>query len=228
MASEYWFEIERPGEGDNPDDFWTFSAEEEAFVSVVRERTEPWASEDVSSMVSRPEDESSLLVTVTLLDSDRSIVDMGVHLTDGRVQGDRLHNQLYTLPDVPSAWALDTTGAVEHLGQASADWFVAMLRRPVLLYVWLNGDRNAYAARYVFADTDETLSQAWDERLAPPGKKRDLIAAGHVHGRGWVQVEGLPPPEVYVHVRGDLDAAAIPAGAQASSRRGGLPGLWYE
>jgi hypothetical protein len=103
MADEDWFEIERPGEGENPDDFWTFSYEEEAFVSVVRERTRPWASEGVSSMVSRPEDGGSLLVTVSLLDSDHSIVDMGVHLTGGRVQGDRLHNQLFTHPDVPSA-----------------------------------------------------------------------------------------------------------------------------
>lgn len=228
MASDYWFEIERPGEGDDPDDFWTFSAEEEAFVSVVRERTAPWASEAVSTMVSRPEDGSSLLVTVSLMDSDRDIVDMGVHLTGGRVRGDRLHNQLFTLPDVPSTWALDLTGPADHLAQASADWFVAMLRRPVLLYVWLNDDRTAYAARYVFADTDETLGQAWDERLAPPGKKSDLIAAGYVRGRGWVQVEGLPAPEVYVHVRGDLGAAVIPSGARESNRRGGLPGLWYE
>jgi hypothetical protein len=117
---------------------------------------------------------------------------------------------------------------VEHLAHAAADWLVTVLRRPVLLYVWLNGHQEAYAARYVFADTDETLAQAWDDRLAPPGRKRDLIKAGYVRGRGWVQVEGLPAPEVYVHVRGDLDAAVVPDGARASTRRGGLPGLWYK
>ncbi|MEU2610511.1 hypothetical protein ABZ570_02810 [Micromonospora sp. NPDC007271] len=228
MSVVYWFEIERPGHGDNPEDFWTFTDEEEAFVSVIRERTEPWASDGISSLVSRPEDESSLLVAVSLVDAGRILVDVGVHLTGDRVQGDRLHSELYTLPDVPSAWALDLTGAVEQLGQAAADWFIAALRRPVLLYVWLNDDRNAYAARYAFADTDETLCQAWDDRLAPRGRKRDLIAAGHVRGRGWVQVEGLPAPELYVHVRGDLDTAVIPDGAQPTSTRGGLPGLWYE
>ena len=91
MANEDWFEIERPGAGDNPDDFWTFGDEEEAFVAVVRERTRHSASEG-----------------------------------------------------------------------------------------------------------------------------------------GWVQVKGLPPPEVYVHVRGDLDAAVIPDGARGSTSRGGLPALWYE
>jgi hypothetical protein len=231
MASEDWFKIERPGKGDNPDSFWRFSDEEEAFVSRVRERTAPWAWKGTSSMVGRSEDERSLLVAISLMDN-LILVDIGVFLADGRVQGDRLHNQQYTLPDVPSAWALDLTGPVEHLAQASADWFIAVLRRPVLLHVWLNDDRKAYAARYVFADTDETLAQAWNKHLAPAGKERELIEAGHVRGRDWVQVKGLPAPEVFVHVRGDLGAAVIPEGATQRGRwwrrLARLPGVWYQ
>jgi hypothetical protein len=86
----------------------------------------------------------------------------------------------------------------------------------------------AYAARYAFADSGETLCQSYVKTLAPPGQAEELTAAGHVHGKGWIQTVGLPAPALYLHIRGDLDKADVVPGVQATTRRGPLPNLWYE
>ncbi|MGW7257895.1 hypothetical protein [Streptomyces sp. NPDC054834] len=49
-----------------------------------------------------------------------------------------------------------------------------MLRKPVVLHVWLNEERWAYAARFVFAD-DETISQLYRRDPAPPGQEEQLM-----------------------------------------------------
>ncbi|MEV6107457.1 hypothetical protein AB0M28_22530 [Streptomyces sp. NPDC051940] len=229
MAEHPWFEIEEPGEFDDPDGFWDFSETERAFVAELRERCAPWAADDLYGEVSRPEAEDALMAWLPLSDpaDQRSLADIGVHFYGDRVRGDRLHSQLHFLPERPSAWALDATGPVPELARLSADWLESVARRPVLLYVWLH-DGYAYAARYAFADRDETLVQSYAHRVAPPGQADALTAAGHVHGRGWIQTTGLPAPDVALHIRGDLEAAALPPGTSLSTHRGPLPTLWYE
>lgn len=227
-----WFEIEEAPDGADPDDYHTFSPAERRFVEVLRDRAAGWDGRGVSSDVSRPEaDDGVLLAFLSLGDPDDDsapvLLDFGVHVRSGRVRGDRLHNQLFLLPDQPSGWALEAAGTVRELAERSADWFESVLRRPVVLGVWLH-DRYAYAARYFFADSDETLSQCWNGRLAPPGREDELIAAGHVRGRGWIQTSGLPPADVYLHVRGDLGEAVLPPGARMTDRRGPVGGVWYE
>jgi hypothetical protein len=144
-----------------------------------------------------------------------------------RVRGDRLHSQLFSLPERPSSWALDARGTPEQLAESAARWFRAVLGKPVVLHVWLHDDY-AYAARYTFADTGETLSQCYNRSLAPAGQAEELIAAGHVHGRGWIQTTGLPAPAGYLHIHGDLAKGTIPPGVPALAKRGPITGLWYE
>lgn len=47
---------------------------------------------------------------------------------------------------------------------------------------------------FEFTDYDRTISQLYRKDLVPPGQAEELIAAGHVHGRGWIQTVGLPRP----------------------------------
>jgi hypothetical protein len=158
---------------------------------------------------------------------NRHLISVGVHLLGDRVRGDRLHSQTWSLPERPSSWALDFTGTRDQLAKASAHWFRGVLDKPMVLYVWLH-DGYAYAARYAFADTGETLIQYYVRELAPAGQAEELIAAGHVHGKGWIQTVGLPTPSCYFHIRGDLRKGTVLPGVPAATNRGPLPGFWYE
>jgi hypothetical protein len=55
--------------------------------------------------VGRPEDDSSLLAVVTLGTSQLSLADFGVHITGSTMRGDRLHDQLYFLPERPTSFS---------------------------------------------------------------------------------------------------------------------------
>ncbi|MER5430578.1 hypothetical protein [Streptomyces sp. NPDC002588] len=224
MTTRTWFEI------DDPDDDFEFNDTERAFVSALRERCGAWAPADVVGEIGRPDDWEALLAHVGLSDGEeprRHLIELGVHLVGDRVRGDRLHNQLYLLPDRPSFWALDATGSTERLAELAAEWFRAVLDKPIVLYVWLH-EGYAYAARYAFADSGETICQSYVERMAPQGQAAELSAAGHVHGKGWIQTVGLPMPSLYLHIRGDLERGSTIPGVPPTSRRGPLPGLWYE
>ena len=225
MTRHTWFEV------DDPDDDYEFTDDERAFASALSGHCVAWAPADVVGEVGRPDDWESLLAWVGLSERAephrRHLIDLGVHLVGDRVRGNRLHSQLYALPDRPHAWALDATGSTDQLAQAAADWFRTVLDKPIVLYVWLH-EGYAYAARYAFADSGETLSQSYVERLAPHGQAAELTAAGHVHGKGWIQTIGLPTPSLYLHIRGDLDKGSVIPGVPAATKRGPLPGLWYE
>lgn len=220
-----WFEL------DDVNGEFEFTDEERVFVSALRAHCAPWAPTDADGMIGRAGDGwEALLAHVSLADPGsplRHLIDVGVHLVGDRVRGDRLHNQVYSLPEPPSPWALDATGAPDRLAELAAEWFRAVLDKPIVLYVWLH-DGYAYAARYAFADSGETISQCYAEGMAPAGQAAELIAAGHVHGRGWIQTIGLPTPDLYLHIRGDLSKGAVLSGAQATTRRGPVPSLWYE
>ncbi|MFF4485764.1 hypothetical protein ACFY0F_04585 [Streptomyces sp. NPDC001544] len=225
MPKQPWFAID-----ESDDEYYEFTDHERAFVAALREHTEQWAADDVSSLVGRTDEWDSLVAYLSFRDPGAQVhlIDVGLHFTGDLVRGDRLHNQLYTLPDRPSDWALEARGTVEELAERSADWFRTVLRKPVVLYVWLNEERRAYAARFAFADDDETISQLYRRDLAPPGQEEQLIAAGHVRGRGWIQTAGLPAPTFYQHIRGELHAAALPPGVPAVADRGPVSGVWYE
>ncbi|WP_427921492.1 hypothetical protein [Streptomyces sp. cg40] len=228
MRKYTWFEV------DDLDDDFEFTDAERDFAAALRRHCTAWAPGDITGEVGRPEDWESLLAYVSLSDRGAveprqhlSLINLGVHLVGDRVRGDRLHSQLYTLPDQPSAWALDATGPADQLAQAAADWFRAVLDKPIVLYVWLH-EGYAYAARYAFADSGETLCQIYAKTRAPEGQFEALTAAGHVHGRGWIQTIGLPTPSLYLRIRGDLDKGSVIPGVRATTKRGPLQGPWYE
>lgn len=216
----------------DPSDAAEMSAAELAFAAALRARIGDRAGGDVDGQVAgRFADgvAEPLLAYVNLIDptQNRHLVCAGVHVLGDRVLGDRLHSQVYSLPDRPSTWALDAIGAIDQLAELSAQWFRQVLDKPIVLYVWLH-DGHAFAARYAFADTGETLIQCYTRELAPPGQTEELLAAGHVHGKGWLQTVGLPSPSRYLHVRGDLTRGVVVPGVPAGTRRGPLPGFWYE
>jgi hypothetical protein len=225
-AAGTWFEVD-------PSDEAEMSRAEVAFAAALRGHSSAWVPADVDGYLPGfgADGVTEPLVACADLtdhaDPPHFLVRAGVHLLGDRVRGDRLHSQLFSLPEPPSPWALDAHGTLEQLAESSARWFRMVLGKPVVLYVWLHDDY-AYAARYAFADTGETLTQCYNKSLAPAGQAEELIAAGHVHGRGWIQTTGLPTPSCYLHIRGNLGKGTVPPGVPALTKRGPIPGLWYE
>lgn len=224
-----WFEVA-------PEDEADMSPAELTFAAALRAHSAAWTpTESYGNIICSNLDGSHtrVIAFVSLIDQggpgERGVVlmDAGVHLLDNRVQGDRLDSQDFSLPERPSSWALAATGTYDELAEASAVWFHHVLERPIVLYVWIH-DGYAYANRYDFADTGEPLCQGYDKRYAPAGQADELIAAGHVYGKGWIQTTGLPTPTTYIHIRGDLTKGAVLPGVVAATRRGPLSGLWYE
>jgi hypothetical protein len=226
LAAHTWFEVD-------PSDAAELSGAELAFAAALRAHSRAWTPTDVDGYVAgfaADGLEEPLVAYVNLTDPanrNRSLLSAGVHLLGDRVRGDRLHSQVYSLPERSSSWALDSTGTQDQLAEVSAHWIRRVLDKPIVLYVWLH-DGYAYAARYAFADTGETLIQYYARKLAPAGQAEELIAAGHVHGKGWIQTVGLPTPSCYLHIRGDLTKGTVLSGVPATAKRGPLPGFWYE
>jgi hypothetical protein len=215
---------------DDPEDEYEITAPERAFLAALEARTAHLSYPAVRGMAFRTDDWDSLVACLVLRDPEggAELLDFGVHFYGDRVRGDRLHNQFHFLPERPSRLGMEATGTPEELAARTAEWFSAVLNRPLVLFVWLHEGR-AYAIRYLFADTGETLSQFYIDDLAPPGRTEQLTAAGHVQGRGWVKTSGLPAPSLYFPISGDLSAAAfLPSDVPAGTERGSYPGLRYE
>lgn len=230
MTEQRWFVPEL----DDPADM---TEREHAFAAALSRATAHLAPERGVSDVLIPAeyadfDDGSLVAALTLADPGaeprQSVLEFGVeYRKDGSVAGGRLHSQLHHITGETPSLAFEAADDLEALAQSTATWFAEVLRRPVVLYVWLH-DGWAYAARYAFADTSETLVQSYSRNRAPQGQYEAVIAAGHVRGKGWLQTAGLPTPDLYLAIRGDMASARIPAGVRAENRRGPLPGLWYE
>jgi hypothetical protein len=226
LAAHTWFEVD-------PRDAAEMSSAELAFAAALRAHSSAWTTTNVDGYVAGyaadglEEPLVAYAVPTDPANPNRHLISVGVHLLGDRVRGDRLHSQALSLPERPSSWAFDSTGTHDQLAEASVHWFRRVLDKPIVLYVWLH-DGYAYAARYAFADTGETLIQYYERKFAPAGQAEELIAAGHVHGKDWIQTVGLPTPSCYLHIRGDLTKGTVLPGAPAATNRGPLPGFWYE
>lgn len=232
MIEPKWFIPEL----DDPDDM---TARERAFAAALSGATARLVCPDVGDFLIPAEygdhGDDTLVAGLSFTDPAAEprlgLMEFGVHYRRGRIRGrvsgGRLHNQLYSLSDQTPSLTLTATGSVNALAERTAEWFEAVLARPVVLYVWLH-DGYAYAARYALADTSETLAQCYSEARAPSGQYDAVIAAGYVRGKGWLQTVGLPTPDLYFHIRGDLESAAIPEAVRPETMRGPLPGRWYE
>jgi hypothetical protein len=77
-----------------------------------------------------------------------TLLTVGACLNLDHVVGDKLHNQLYTLPRTPSPLAFEDRGDPADLGDQTAVWLEALLARPITRDEWVRGDE-VYAFRYV-------------------------------------------------------------------------------
>jgi hypothetical protein len=107
-----------------------------------------------------------------------SLLTVGVYFTETGMRGDRLHNQMLTLPDEPTHLAVTGAGTSQQIAHRAAGWFLDILRRPIVRYEWLRAGR-VYARRWLFADSGHGLSE------------------------GRVRTGELGPPDRRIHVRGD-------------------------
>ncbi|MFF3210930.1 hypothetical protein ACFYYB_09705 [Streptomyces sp. NPDC002886] len=151
-----WFEVEDPQEcGEEP---WDFDEAELAFLAALRARAAGWRVPWAPSQVGRPEDESSFLVHVTLLDEARGLVlaEWAVHFRGTRVRAGRVRDQLFHLDESPEHGFFRASGTVEELAERCADWFESLLGRPVVRSDWASGDGRP-ATSWEFADTGEVL-----------------------------------------------------------------------
>jgi hypothetical protein len=105
------------------------------------------------------------------------LLTVGVYFTETAMRGDRLHNQLLTLPNEPTQLAVAQAGPLQEVAHRAADWFHDILRRPIVRYEWLREGR-VYAQRWLFADSEHSL----------------------VEGR--VRSGELGPPDRRIHIRG--------------------------
>ncbi|CAL9673159.1 hypothetical protein SUDANB176_07563 (plasmid) [Streptomyces sp. enrichment culture] len=72
MDDNPWFVVEDPQEdGEEP---WDFDTAELAFITTLQNRAASWRVPFAHSDVGRPEDESSLLVHVSLSDRERRLI----------------------------------------------------------------------------------------------------------------------------------------------------------
>jgi hypothetical protein len=177
---------------------------ERSFAAALRAHAASWPADPARSRLEPPGDGRPL---IAWLDVDAPgerlvLLTVGVHLEQGYLRGDRLHNQLFRLPDRPTSLALEASGTADELAGRAAEWFEAILRRPVVRYEWLHAGK-VYAFCYLFPDSGETLAQMYNQELSPPGQQGRLIAAGHFHGRGWIDTRGLGHPGRIVRARGE-------------------------
>ncbi|MDG9703261.1 hypothetical protein [Streptomyces sp. DH37] len=151
-----WFEVEDPQEcGEEP---WDFDEAELAFLAALRARAAAWRVPSAPSGAGRPEDGSSLLAHVCLLDESRPLVlgEWAVHFHGTHVRAGKVRDQLFNLHETPEHGLLRASGTVEELAERCAAWFESLLSRPVVRAEWPS-ERGGYATRWEFADTGEAL-----------------------------------------------------------------------
>ncbi|MFP3989492.1 hypothetical protein U9R90_18820 [Streptomyces sp. E11-3] len=151
-----WFVVEDPeADGEEP---WNFDADELTFISALQGRAASWRVQRAPSDVGRPEDDSSLLVHVSLVDSDRSISlgEWAVHFHGTHVLAGKVRDQLFNIDRRPERGFFRATGTAQELAERCAQWFEAILSRPVSRTEWHNQGRE-YATAWHFADNLEGL-----------------------------------------------------------------------
>ena len=168
MGEQAWFD----DFGEGLDDV------QRAFLGELRARAVSWPVEpDDTNLAlpgwetygpSGPDDFGRLLVWMDVIGEGTALLTVGAYLDGNRVRGDKVHNQLLTLPEKPTSLAMDVTGSPAELAARTADWFEGLLRRPIVREEWL-ADGEVCAHRWSFADTGLPLVEG-RARTASLGK----------------------------------------------------------
>ncbi|NUW36996.1 hypothetical protein HTZ77_37180 [Nonomuraea sp. SMC257] len=179
------------------------NADDEAFIEVLRANATNWPVTPQDTCLIPPEAGEPLIAILDVTPPRKNLLlfTVGVHVKDGRLRADRLLNQEYCLPEPPTSFAMSVSGTPSGLANQAAHWFLSAMNRPVVRHEWTRWGA-VYAYRYLFPDTGEGLFQSYRSLLAPRGQKDRLIAAGHVRGGGWIQVEGIGEPDRIVKILG--------------------------
>lgn len=196
MEDSPWFEIEDPLEdGEEP---WDFDADELAFVAALQNRAAAWRVPPAHSGVGRPEDDSSLLVWVSLSDHEPPVLlgDWAVHFYGTHVRAGAVRDQLFNIDETSHRGFFHATGTVEELADRCADMFATVLSRPVSRTEWLHEGRT-YATSWNFADTSEGLVRSVNRDLAPTAHARG--GSPRVRHDRCVLVRGATEPQEAPH-----------------------------
>ncbi|WP_367826978.1 hypothetical protein [Streptomyces sp. LMG1-1-1.1] len=165
MDVNSWFEVEDPEEyGEEP---WDFDEAELAFLAALRARAADWQVPWAPSQVGRPEDESSFLVHISLLDEARRLVlaEWAVHFYGTHVLAGKVCDQLFNLHESPEHGFFRASGTVEELAERCADWFESLLSRPVDDDEAVRDELTRRVDRYVPVGIDEPRGRGY-HRLA--------------------------------------------------------------
>ncbi|GIF49624.1 hypothetical protein DFJ67_4092 [Asanoa ferruginea] len=176
-----------------------------AFIDVLAERASDWLVDPADAVVVPPAEPSCLNVIVWLdiVDPTRNqgILTVGAHFNGTAVHADKLHNQLFSLPDEATELNFTAIGNPAELAEQTAAWFEAILARPLIRCEWQHRGKT-YAVRYEFADTGGGLIEGFDDKLAPRELRKRLAAEASVRGRRRINRAGLGEPDLITRVRG--------------------------
>ncbi|MEU4929528.1 hypothetical protein AB0G54_23915 [Streptomyces yokosukanensis] len=144
-----------------------------------------------------------LIVCLHIGDPQRNqgVLTVGAHFDGSVVRGGALHNQDFTIRQTLSEFTFGAEGGPTELGNRTAEWFEAVLARPLVPCEW-HHERKMYAVRYEYADTGRGLSEGFEHSLAPDALRKRPAADGVIRGRGRINRAGLGQPDVITHVRG--------------------------
>ncbi|GAA3809729.1 hypothetical protein ACFS5L_44420 [Streptomyces phyllanthi] len=202
METIPWFEY------DDEDDLGTAQRE---FADVLADRARSWPVDPLSTVL-LPLPHTPYRQLLTYLDIDdpernQVVLTIGAHFDGTVVHADKLHNQNFTLPETgtETEFAFSATGSPTDLARRTADWFEAILDRPLVRCEWLYAGKR-YAVRYEYANTGRGLCEGFEDTLAPSELRKRLTAEGVVRGRGRINRAGLGEPHRIVRVRGNRTA----------------------
>jgi hypothetical protein len=148
-----------------------FSPANEQFLQRLRVRAVSWPLDPVHTWVLKADLPGHLFAFVDLFDDveKREYAEFCALYDGSSVRCDRaVRGWGLWLPDSPTSFGLTTGGSPEEVADATAEWFLALLRRPVARAKWIRAGRQI-AAGYRFADTNETLSSTFGHQLTMKG-----------------------------------------------------------
>ncbi|MCQ8772096.1 hypothetical protein [Streptomyces telluris] len=176
-----------------------------AFVDVLAERAGSWLVDPLDTVVlpSAHTVDGQLIVYLDIGDPQRTqgVLTVGAHFDGSVVRGGQLHNQDFTIQQTSSEFIFGAAGTPTGLANKAAEWFEAVLARPLVRCEWHHEGR-MYEVRYEYADTGRGLSEGFEDSLAPDALRKRLAADGVIRGRGRINRAGLGQPDVIAHVRG--------------------------
>ncbi|MFB6482228.1 hypothetical protein ACFCXF_26870 [Streptomyces virginiae] len=177
-----------------------------AFADVLAERARSWLVYPDDTAVVPPAHayDHELIVWLDIVDPQRNqgILTVGAHFNGTAVHADKLHNQLFSLPEEATEFTFTAAGSPAELAERTAAWFEAILVRPLVRCEWQHAGKT-YAVRYEFADTGRGLIESFDDALAPRPLRKRLAAEGIVRGRGRINRAYLGEADLIASVRGD-------------------------